>query len=317
MPTHDESKAYPAHLFLLLAGTLLLWSACSDMPTDSGGGTTPGIPEPAFQEFPRWSPDGKRILYYDFGIVRYDPETRQAQHDPAQRGIWLMDVDSGEKRKLLSAGYADWSPDGSSVVFEAGAQIYTARIAGETVDSSSVVQLTPGGRNFFPAWSPDGEWVIHDRSIADDFGPSGIWMVKLDGTEWQHAFGGVLPAWHPDGKRVLAVIGVSATSIETRFVQHYISDTALPDTIVAGRERDNMYPRYSPDGRRIVFQSDWQVWVMGADGRDSKPLTFDQGGMPDWSPDGRRIVYIGPGNTVWLMDSEGQNRRQLTFRPGP
>ena len=274
------------------------------------------------KSFPGGVPDGERILYYDFGIVRYDSETRQAQHDTARRGIWLMDVNSGEKKKLLSAGYADWSPDGSSVVFEAGAQIYTARIAGEAVDSSSIVQLTPGGRNFFPAWSPDGEWIAYSMSLCDGPKTCGVWVVSAKGEQYEHlADYGIAPSWHPLETTVVFFTGAVSPSGETLGDSLWQQELSTRKRhligAVLGQDRTSFYPRYSPDGRQIVFQSDWQVWVMSADGRDPKPLTFDQGGMPDWSPDGRRIVYIGPGNTVWLMDSEGQNRRQLTFRPGP
>ncbi|ARA94090.1 hypothetical protein AWN76_013625 [Rhodothermaceae bacterium RA] len=54
---------------------------------------------------------------------------------------------------------------------------------------------------------------------------------------------------------------------------------------------------------------------MEADGSHKEQLTFDQGGMPDWSPDGQQIVYIGPQNTIWVMDADGANKKQLTFRP--
>lgn len=56
-------------------------------------------------------------------------------------------------------------------------------------------------------------------------------------------------------------------------------------------------PRYSPDGRQIVFTSDRnggeQVWVMDTDGRNARPITRGENGhyvSPDWTPDGRYIV---------------------------
>jgi dipeptidyl aminopeptidase/acylaminoacyl peptidase len=57
-------------------------------------------------------------------------------------------------------------------------------------------------------------------------------------------------------------------------------------------------PEYSPDGERIVYQSNesgaFHVWVMDADGGNQKQLTDESGFedfQPSWSPDGERIVF--------------------------
>ncbi|HEX9704694.1 MAG TPA: amidohydrolase family protein [Gemmatimonadales bacterium] len=59
----------------------------------------------------------------------------------------------------------------------------------------------------------------------------------------------------------------------------------------------DMQPRFSPDGKRIVFVSDRSgddnVWIVSADGRDTVELTtgVDMTYLsPDWSPDGRYVV---------------------------
>jgi Tol biopolymer transport system component len=57
-------------------------------------------------------------------------------------------------------------------------------------------------------------------------------------------------------------------------------------------------PAWSPDGRRIAFQSnvdgEFQLWVMNADGSGQTRLLSDPGYnhyQPSWSPDGRRLVF--------------------------
>jgi Tol biopolymer transport system component len=56
-------------------------------------------------------------------------------------------------------------------------------------------------------------------------------------------------------------------------------------------------PDYSPDGRRIAFDSSGSgvdnIWVCNSDGSDPLQLTSLErvAGTPRWSPDGRRIVF--------------------------
>jgi len=313
----NASSAPLTFAFLLLATALFLTGCDSLGGGEPGSGTTPGIPEPTLQESPRWSPDGKTILYYDAGIVNYDPETKTALHDERMRGIWTMDLESGRKRKLLEAYAADWSPDGEAIVFETGAQLYTVRLAGDSVDASTLVRLTPpGGRNhFFPDWSPNGEWITYDSNTDSPNGMYFVWKVRSDGSErlriaYAPEMGEVRqPSWSPDSKTIVhyRYVGVDAPEI---FTMNADGSNSVRLTFNRVGERD---PKYSPDGRTILFSSNG-LWVMDADGNNQRQLTTE-GAMPDWSPDGRRIVYIGPQQTLWVMDADGSNRQQLTTRP--
>ena len=69
-------------------------------------------------------------------------------------------------------------------------------------------------------------------------------------------------------------------------------------------------PRFSPDGRHIVFVSDRDgsenVWIMKADGSGAKQLTFGKDTVfisPEWTPDGNDIIAAtqrGLGRK-WMM----------------
>ena len=52
-------------------------------------------------------------------------------------------------------------------------------------------------------------------------------------------------------------------------------------------------PVWSPDGRRIAFESNWQINVMNADGSGQRRLTRNGGRnfAPAWSPDGQKIAF--------------------------
>ena len=61
-------------------------------------------------------------------------------------------------------------------------------------------------------------------------------------------------------------------------------------------------PAWAPDGNRIAFNSDGEIWTMIADGADAQQLTKTRGSCRDykWSPDGKRIAFV--------LGKDGQDR---------
>jgi Tol biopolymer transport system component len=86
-------------------------------------------------------------------------------------------------------------------------------------------------------------------------------------------------------------------------------------------------PRWSPDGKRLVFGSDGHIQVVNQDGTGLKDITpkgvFADG--PSWASDGKQIVFHGTtqpstagmsrGFSVYIMDADGKNVERLTDGP--
>ncbi|TCC66070.1 amidohydrolase [Kribbella pittospori] len=82
-------------------------------------------------------------------------------------------------------------------------------------------------------------------------------------------------------------------------------------------EGTNFMVSVSPDGRWLAFDLVTAIWVTPAAGGESRRLTDDlqDATRPRWSPDGRRIVFQSyrDGNFhLWTIDPDGRGLRQLT-----
>ena len=84
----------------------------------------------------------------------------------------------------------------------------------------------------------------------------------------------------------------------------------------------NLRPSWSPDGKRIAYQSDkdgsFHIYVMNADGSDAKQISNGKDiddRHPAWSPDGNAIAVDSGDAThreIWIIDIGSQRRTQVT-----
>ena len=81
-------------------------------------------------------------------------------------------------------------------------------------------------------------------------------------------------------------------------------------------------PQWSPDGRRLAFVRDDEIWVVEADGSRLTLVVGKPGGgrSPRWSPDGHRLAFLSRRRgwtQIWLIDAPVPRRGRPATEPKP
>jgi Tol biopolymer transport system component/DNA-binding winged helix-turn-helix (wHTH) protein len=272
-----------------------------------------------------WSPDG-RFLF---------TSARNAPGSPI--AIVRINVESGKQQPVTVPPRGSdvdvnpaVSPDGRVLAFVrassfAMADIYTISLSEGGPIRAQSKRLTNDGVNAGgPAWTPDGRELIFS---SDRGGRPELWRVPASG----HG-NPVRLAFASEDAYGVAVSPLAhrlAYGRETYSASLWkvpiVSDAGEKPVRVTTTTRWDLFPSYSPDGKRIVFQSNrsgvHEIWVCDADGSNAVPLTsFGRGwsGSPRWSPDGGTIVFdsnAGGNWEIWTIHSDGGGPVRLTTNP--
>src|SRR5712664_4311688 len=121
-------------------------------------------------------------------------------------------------------------------------------------------------------------------------------------------------------KRFVVAISVLVLGLASIAVAQQSRPFTIEELLRVHRVAD---PRVSPDGKSVAFTIGDvnfdgnrvvnQIYVVSIAGGDIKQLTSGDKSStsPRWSPDGKKIAYT-TGGQVWVMDSEGDNKVQVT-----
>ena len=234
---------------------------------------------------PRFSPDGKWIAF---------TSNRTGNND-----VFIVGSEGGAPRQVTYNTSTDealyWTADGTALIISSnrgpgayGSPLYRIPIEGEPAEPLGMGSARLGMRN------QDGSLVAFNRTLPS----TGIWrkafkgnsavslnllevktgnLTKLTNTDpkqYQTFVNDVYPMWGADGQ-----IYFASERSGTYNIWRMAPQGGKPQQVTRLKSGGVFYPSISPDGKRIVFQNEFDLWTLdvpsGSPKRLSIPLTFD------------------------------------------
>ena len=253
---------------------------------------------------PKWTPDGSRIIFF------WKPDEK----------IYSVSTNGTDLKLLFDEPqpfYHNWnpaiSPDGSRIAYATMRHPHTEsqrnfEIETSTLDGEDRQRLTNHyGPDQHPAWSPDGQWILFERTL-DGKGPSGLYIVRPDRSE----------------ERLVVPIGVEVGISSFGIVHGPTSDPS--GELIGFTIREAVRVIEKP--RKPVLVTNWVIYTVRPDGSDLTAVHRADGlqsgriqGTTAWSPDGQWLAFIKmeppelePQKreaALYIIRPDGENLRRL------
>ncbi len=280
--------------------------------------------------FLSWFPDGQALAVID----------AQAGGPTA---LFRLSVRTGERTALTvppagTMGDASpaVSPDGRTLVFSRIANVgeWAWSIHAMTIGSgpesdrevlrSSETRYAVGGNMLQGlAWTPDGRRLVYAAAPT-------LWSLPWPASGLPQDAPRKIevgdrarqPALSRESSRIVFSLPIGGDNDIWRVRLPKAQRRAEPPVRLVASTRQDFAPQYSPDGRRIAFESDrggnLEIWVCDAEGGSCSALTSMGSaftGTPGWSPDGKQVAYYSRTEgkaQIFAIGREGGAYRQVT-----
>jgi Tol biopolymer transport system component/C-terminal processing protease CtpA/Prc len=288
--------------------------------------------DPADEQKPCWSPDGKSLAF--------------SSDRTGNRDLYVIDLATRRIRQLTFHSADDdapaWSPDGKWIAFQSNRDSNLDlplnnnvwdlwKVPAEGGTATRVTRFR--GEN--PAWSPDGALIAYDRyssGYAD--GEHNIFVINSDGTGVPRELAaGTEDSRHPVFRGRQLFFSHEANGLKQSSSHRNVWRTSVlggPLMQVTGHgDNEVTWPSTVETGNVLVYERDFGLWSIDPRVPQPKPvhLTVTTEGpsenpeaartmtsgfhSPAWSPSGSRIAFSCRGQ-IWTSAADGKDARVVT-----
>ncbi|GJC86480.1 tol-pal system protein TolB [Colletotrichum liriopes] len=284
---------------------------------------------------PKWSPDGKRVLYYEVTTENTWGAHRPESVASVTSQIVSVDFETGTDRVEHTSGsglkmFPQWLSGGNTGTNNIAYLIKGGDNEGFNYTSGAVPAVTAAVRS--PAWSPDGKFVIYEK-VAFTARPmeKPLWSWDED---WEYRHTDVFPQLSLQGRLVItqkqlgnsSIVSMNPDGSDLKLVFDSSSTNEIDPALVAQGLAGAFQPSWSSDGDWITFGlGSWfqsratgkaRVYRTTSNGSYYEALTDGtvHSGFPSYSPDGKSIVFRewGVRYGLRIIDLETKTVRSLT-----
>jgi len=275
-----------------------------------------------------WSVDGNALAIADKG----------SPDEPF--GLFLLSVESGEKRRLTSPpsnsqgdGGPAFSPDGRTLAFSrfsgSGAgDLHLLAFSREMAPIGQPKRITFDNRHTLnTAWTADGREIIFSSNRAG--GSFNLWRIGVAGSGKPVRLAsvgedGIYPSISRQGNRLAytrSFVDTNIWRLELSGLQSKHSSPVPKGAPFIASTRAETAAQFSPDGKRVAFASDrsgtYEIWACDSNGLNVVQLTTigAYSGTPRWSPDSQRIAFdsnVEGQYEIYVVSANGGKPSRLT-----